>query len=56
MKPEIRKEITENLKEYTNLNGIHAINQCICGVTVQVEAVAISFNYTRYSIKHNTVL
>ena len=26
IKPEIRKEITENLKKYTNLNGIHAIN------------------------------
>ena len=26
IKPEIRKDITENLKEYTNKNGIHAIN------------------------------
>ncbi len=26
IKPEIRKEITTNLKEYTNKNGIHAIN------------------------------
>ncbi len=26
IKPEIRKEITANLKEYTNKNGIHAIN------------------------------
>ena len=26
IKPEIRKDITENLKEYKNKNGIHAIN------------------------------
>ena len=36
IKPEIREEITANLKEYTNKNGIHAINVFVDKPFVQV--------------------